>query len=267
MSTYYEYRDVKVMIAHKLMSMEGWKVYGYHADNSDLMTDYYDPAYWGGVAEKNGYVLCVDVYRAEKKQEIKQYTNGRAVDRSIYEKINKLQEMTTERGATDGEAATAQKMIEKLQDKLSEQEEQAKEYIVTGIIPGHMENPPRMNWHIEKDGVYIAKGNGILKYASVEKYFHYSGYIEDMQKFKTLSREEYKKELINDYMLKWNDTEEKAEASAQSHMETMEKDLKLVNQFEAFINKIDTTCGGMIVHGFFKVSALSKQRLRLRSSL
>ena len=29
MSNYYDYRRVKVMIAHKLMSMEGWKVYGY----------------------------------------------------------------------------------------------------------------------------------------------------------------------------------------------------------------------------------------------
>jgi hypothetical protein len=61
MSTYYEYREVGVMIAHKLMSMEGWKVYGYHADESDSMTDYYSPAYWNGIAEKNGYVLCVNV--------------------------------------------------------------------------------------------------------------------------------------------------------------------------------------------------------------
>ena len=56
MSTYYDYRDVKVMIAHKLMKMDGWKVYGYSPDNSDPMTDYWDPANWGGVAEKNGYV-------------------------------------------------------------------------------------------------------------------------------------------------------------------------------------------------------------------
>ena len=35
MSTYYDYREVGVMIAHKLMKMEGWKVYGYHADQSD----------------------------------------------------------------------------------------------------------------------------------------------------------------------------------------------------------------------------------------
>ena len=52
MSTYYEYQDVKRMIAHKLMNLEGWTVYGYHADESDSMTDYYHPAYWGGVAEK-----------------------------------------------------------------------------------------------------------------------------------------------------------------------------------------------------------------------
>ena len=70
MSNYYEYRDVKVMIAHKLMSMDGWKVYGYHADNSDPMTDYYDPASWDGVAEKNGYILCVDVYGASEPQNI-----------------------------------------------------------------------------------------------------------------------------------------------------------------------------------------------------
>ena len=52
MSTYYDYREVGVMIAHKLMNMEGWKVYGYKADESDSMTDYYSPAYWNGVAEK-----------------------------------------------------------------------------------------------------------------------------------------------------------------------------------------------------------------------
>lgn len=40
MSNYYDYREVKVMIAHKLMNMEGWKVYGYKEDRSDSMTDY-----------------------------------------------------------------------------------------------------------------------------------------------------------------------------------------------------------------------------------
>lgn len=30
MSTYYQYKDVKVMMAHKLMTMDGWKVYGWN---------------------------------------------------------------------------------------------------------------------------------------------------------------------------------------------------------------------------------------------
>lgn len=29
---------------------QGWTLFGYHADNSDSMTDYYDPASWAGVA-------------------------------------------------------------------------------------------------------------------------------------------------------------------------------------------------------------------------
>ena len=73
MSTYYDYREVGVMIAHKLMKMEGWKVYGYKADESDSMTDYYSPAYWNGVAEKNGYVFCFNVYGASKGEEIRKY--------------------------------------------------------------------------------------------------------------------------------------------------------------------------------------------------
>lgn len=249
MSTYYEYQDVKRMIAHKLMNLEGWTVYGYHADESDSMTDYYCPAYWGGVAEKNGYILCVNVYGASEGEDIKKYTNAAAVDRSIYEKIAKLEEMRTDRGATEAEEATAKKRIETLKNKLAEQEAEAKKYIVTGTIPGHMANPPRMNWHIEKDGVYIAKGNGILKYASIDQYYNYDHYAKDMKEFKTMSREEYKRQLINDYIMKWNDTEEKAARDADYHIETMEKDSKLVDQFEAFINKIDTTCGGMIGEG------------------
>ena len=161
MSTYYEYQDVGVMIAHKLMAMDGWKVFGYHADHSDMMTDYYDPAYWNGIATKNGYTLVVNCSSEAKPEEIRKYNyDGTLQDRSISEKIAKLEQMTMERGASEQEEKSAKKMIEKLRSKESEASEK---YIVTGIIPGHMANPPRMNWHIEKDGVYVAKGNGILK--------------------------------------------------------------------------------------------------------
>lgn len=250
MSTYYEYQDVKVMIAHKLMSMEGWKVYGYHTDNSDPMTDYYDPASWGGVAEKNGYILCVDVYGSKEPEEIRQYNyDGFTYDRSIAEKISKLEQMTVERGASEAEEESAKKMITRLQKKAEESQENRNKYIVTGVIPGHMANPPRMNWHIEKDGVYIAKGNGILKFAHLYNYYTYPHYIEDMKKFRTMSREEYKKESILDYMTKWNDSEERAAEQAERDIENMEKDSKLMDQFETFINKIDTTCGGLLGEG------------------
>lgn len=245
--TYYDYRDVKVMIAHKLMKMNGWKVYGYKEDRSDLMTDYYDPANWGGVAEKNGYILCVNVYGASKPEEIRKYNyDGTLHDRSISEKIAKLEQMTMERGASEQEEESAKKMIEKLRNKVNETSET---YVVTGIIPGHMENPPRMNWHIEKDGIYIAKGNGILKFAHIDDYYKYNTSIEDMKKFTSMNREDYKKSLVSEYMRRWNDTEERAIEQAESHIKTMEEDKVLVDKFEAFINKLDTTCGGMLGEG------------------
>ena len=247
MSTYYEYQDVGVMMAHKLMAMDGWEVFGYHADHSDMMTDYYDPAYWNGIATKNGYTLVVNCSRDAKPEEIRKYNyDGTLQDRSISEKIAKLEQMTMERGASEQEEESAKKMIEKLRSKASETSES---YIVTGIIPGHMANPPRMNWHIEKDGVYVAKGNGILKFAHIDNYYRYESYMEDMKKFRTMKREEYRKSLITTYTSRWNDDEESAARQADSHIESMEKDKTLMDQFEAFINKIDTTCGGMLGEG------------------
>lgn len=247
MSTYYEYQDVGVMIAHKLMAMDGWKIFGYHADHSDMMTDYYDPAYWGGIATKNGYTLVVNRSSEAKPEEIRKYNyDGTLHDRSISEKIAKLEQMTMERGASQQEEESAKKMIEKLRNKANGTSEK---YIVTGIIPGHMANPPRMNWHIEKDGVYVAKGNGILKFADIDNYYRYESYMKDMQNFRTTKREEYRNSLISEYMRRWNDTEERAAEQADSHIESMEKDKELMDKFEAFINKIDTTCGGMLGEG------------------
>ena len=228
MSTYYEYQDVGVMIAHKLMAMDGWKVFGYHADHSDMMTDYYDPAYWNGIATKNGYTLVVNCSSEAKPEEIRKYNyDGTLQDRSISEKIAKLEQMTMERGASEQEEKSAKKMIEKLRSKESEASEK----------------------YIEKDGVYVAKGNGILKFARIDSYYRYEGYMKNMQNFRTMKREEYKKSLITTYMSRWNDSEESAAQQADSHIESMEKDKELMDKFEAFINKIDTTCGGMLGEG------------------
>lgn len=247
MSNYYTYQDVGVMMAHKLMSMEGWQVFGYHEDCSDAMTDYYDPAYWGGIATKNGYILVVNRSDEAEPEEIRKYNyDGTLRDSSVLEKIAKLEQMTMKRGASEQEEETAKKMIEKLRNKASQVSEK---YVVTGVIPGHMANPPRMNWHIEKDGVYVAKGNGILKFASVDSYYRYSYYIEDMKQFRTMKRNEYRASLINSYMGRWNSSEEDAAKQADFHISSMEGDKELLDQFEAFMNKIDTTCGGLLGEG------------------
>ena len=250
MSTYYDYREVGVMIAHKLMKMEGWKVYGYHADESDLMTDYYDPAYWGGVAEKNGYVFCFNVYGASKGEEIRKYNyDGFTYDNSIMEKIAKLERMTVENGASEAEEASAKASIARLQKKAEESNENKNKYVVIGHIPAHMEHPPRMNWHIEKDGIIIAKGNGVLKYADISNYYNYPHYMEDMEAFKK-DRKAYTEKHANDLFNRgYYSSMEKAQAVAEEHAEEMESKLKLINQFEAFINKIDTTCGGLLGEG------------------
>lgn len=250
MSTYYDYREVGVMIAHKLMKMDGWNVYGYHADESDPMTDYYSPAHWGGVAEKNGYVFCFNVYGKAEATEIRKYNyGGFTYDKSITEKIEKLKQMTVERGASEAEAESAKLMIARLQKKAEESKENANKYDVIGIIPAHMEHPPRMNWHIEKDGVIIEKGNGVLKYKDVSDYYTYSSYIEDMKKFKTMSKEEYIKEYTFNTMNRWNESQERAAERAESHYKSLIKDAALIEKFEQFINKIDTTCGGLLGEG------------------
>ncbi len=250
MSTYYEYQDVKVMIAHKLMSMEGWKVYGYHADQSDSMTDYYDPARWDGVAEKNGYILCVNVYGAAEPEEIRKYNyDGFTYDRSITEKIAKLEQMTVERGASEQEAESAKMMIARLQKKAEEATENQNKYVVVGMIPGHMENPPKMNWHIEKDGIIIAKGNGILKYSSIWKYYSYNRDMESIQAYKK-DKKAYAETRTQDLLMRgYYDSEEEARKNTERHIEDLENDIKLINQFEAFINKLDTTCGGLLGEG------------------
>jgi len=251
MSNYYEYREVKVMIAHRLMALDGWKVYDYSPDESDSMTDYYSPAIWGGIAEKNGYVLCVDVCGAREAREIREYNHESfSYDRSIAEKIKKLEAMTVDRGASESEAESVKVMIERIQKKAEIATENSEKYVVVGMIPGHQAHPNKCNWHIEKDGIIIAKGNGILKYRSIDEYWRYDNYIKDLHDFKKKSKEEYIKNHVEDLLHHRYYTDVvKATNSAEDHYNNMIEKSKLIDQFSAFINKIDTTCGGLIGDG------------------
>lgn len=252
MSTYYQYRDVKVAMAHKLMKMDsGWKVYGYKPNESDMMVDYWSPADWGGIAEKNGYVLCVNVnFSAERKEE-REYNldNANVQNADTMEKIKKLQQMTVARGASEAEEKSASEMIQKLKNKINENQKNSEKYIVTGYIPAHMANPPRMNWHIEKDGMIIAKGNGILKFAAISNYYKYDSYKKDLESFKADKKSYAEKSARDLFESGHYDSLEKARKSVEYDIDTLEKDSKLVDKFEELINKIDTTCGGLLGEG------------------
>ena len=214
------------------------------------MSDYWDPANWDGVAEKNGYILCVDVYGASEPQEIRKYNySGFTYDQNISDKIKKLEAMTVERGASEAEAASAKMMIERLQKKAEEVTENANKYIVVGMVPGHMAHPARMNWHIEKDGIIIAKGNGILKFAHIWKYYSYNRNMEWLKEYKKDKKAYVDKHTQDIISHGYYDTEEDARKSTERHIKELEEDIKLIDKFEALINRFDTTCGGLLGEG------------------
>lgn len=239
MSNYYDYQSIKAKIAERLMTMDGWEVHGYKPDESDAMTDYWSPASWGGVAEKNGYILCVDVYGAAKETILYDYSANASVD---YDKIRKLEAMTQANGASVQEEESAKKSIEKILAKARENENTEKKEI--GRIPAHMENPGRCNWHIEKDGVYIAKGTGILQMKAPSRY-----HKDDVKEMNAYTKNPVQCKL--DWMEgnKERYKPDRLEDAWEYHRESMEKRIKAVKKFEDFIRKVDSTCGGILGNG------------------
>ena len=112
-----------------------------------------------------------------------------------------------------------------------------------------MAHPARMNWHIEKDGIIIAKGNGILKYAHIWKYYSYSRDMEWLAEYKADKKAYADKHTQNIMRRGYYDNEEDARRSTERYLEELEEDIKLIDKFENFINKIDTTCGGLLGEG------------------
>lgn len=246
MSTYYQYQDVKLAIREELLN-RGWKIYGYHEDRSDLMTDYYCPASWDGIAEKNGYILCVDISSAAEAYEIKKYTNLNAVDPNLYDKISKLEAMTVENGATEGEEVSAKLRLKAIQEKLNEQTEMSKEYTVVDVVPAHMENPPRCNWHLEKDGNYILKGNGILKYSSLyDDYYHYPKWKDSINLYMESPDIWRKKTEEGIKINKYYNTDEEIKVCLTRAENDIKNTITILEDFKKLISKIDSAAGCMI---------------------
>jgi hypothetical protein len=188
------------------------------------MTDYYDPAYWEGIATKNGYVLVVDNSSKREPQEIRKYNNTSSViDNKTRETIKKLEAMTQEHGASEQEEETAKAKIELLKNKANENND-LPQYEVVGMIPGHEANPPRCNWHIEKDGVIVLKGSGLLKYSSVDSYFKYDHYKESYNLYKKSPSEWIKDNAEGLYHRGYCSSMEKALEEAKQNLKSVEKD-------------------------------------------
>ena len=84
MSNYYDKRDLAVIIAEALMARD-WNVYGYKPNESDMMYDYYSPADWAGVAEKNGWVLVFNNKATMRENEVEDWRlTEKAEGKKIY---------------------------------------------------------------------------------------------------------------------------------------------------------------------------------------
>ena len=230
MSNYYSKQDAKIRIAHELMN-RGWNIEGYHADESDSMTDYYSPAYWGGVATKNGFVLVVDNrYNAESK-EITKYNPKGNLSFEDREKISKLEQMTTEKGCTEGEEKNAKKLIEKIKEKVSDQPA----YEVIGMTTAHMGNPKGSIWHIEKDGKIYDKGNALSKFSNVP-----DSYMYDINQMKFIDG--YKYVTIYEWINGENVPKRKERTLTDEQRKIISSFKSLILRFERVVNSMNG-CG------------------------
>lgn len=257
MSNYYQYEEALVNIALRLFNIDGWHVYGWHDDESDAMTDYYDPASWDGTAERNGYILVVNKWAALEKDRIYYKHNTTNINTTSSRKyaaiIEKLSAMTMARGASAQEEATARAKIEKLRAKMngtdsdgsSNETATGEEYIYE---KAHQANPPRCNWHIEKNGVIVAKGSGILNFSGHYDAYKYgtAEYTPDYKKYIERESDDQFKEywkLSHGYgYFATGDADTQAEY-ALDRMRNAEAELK---KFDAFIDKITAICGGTV---------------------
>ncbi|MGG1650453.1 hypothetical protein ABHN03_16745 [Paenibacillus sp. NRS-1775] len=155
---YWDKREAKVNIAMALVN-SGWKIYGYKNDESDAMVDYFSPADWDGVAEKNGYVLCIDQNSLHcSGLERKEYIGGNATYKSNA-RIQKLEAMMRDAASTDNEKASCAVLIEKEREK----DGAIEKYKVIETYPTFtFSNPKNCSWHIEKDGEIVGKGTGVF---------------------------------------------------------------------------------------------------------
>lgn len=171
--SYYDREESKVKLMSGLAFM-GWSIYGFREDQSDMMSDYFHPASWDGIAVKNGYILVVD-----------NCTGGsiggdfikESYDHKLYKRVEKLRTLAECPSASQGERDNALAMIEKLAPLLTTTE------TIKGDLPAvaYQANPGNAKWHIEHDGEIIAKGTGIYNFGHMQTHAERYIYLKDIE--------------------------------------------------------------------------------------
>lgn len=155
MVDYYDKRSVKVQIAHKLKD-RGWNLFGYTEDRSDSMYDIYLPASWEGVAEKNGFILLIDVPDWKKKYIDERRFVTKETHGIPHDKEQKLLAIINCKGSFGGEKVAAELGLKRLRERKEKGREVVRQY-----PDFEHANPRACSWHIEKDRAIIAKGKGV----------------------------------------------------------------------------------------------------------
>jgi len=220
--SYYKNQESLVNLSIGLQS-KGWNIYGFHADDSDSMTDYFNPARWQGVAVKNGFILVVDCY----------YSGGgtiggdfirKSYDAKVAKRILKLQTLADNHAASEGERANALAMIKKLDKNL------VSEILEKGDKPAvsYMANPKGSKWHIEKDGVIIAKGIGVYGFSSLKLLGAERTIIDDFETAKWMHHGYFNFSTAED----WAEYQ-------KTRIEDKKEVIKKLDKFFKFLDKLD----------------------------
>jgi hypothetical protein len=180
------------------LQQRGWKLFGWRDDASDSQSDYYSPEHWDGVAVKDDCVVCVDSsaylvsYRSEKAiikylpqvgpvcphcdgtgvepgaltlaearlnpdkahAHVDARAHGRMVMFNVVSPLNYTWDGAPHCLKCHGTGHTPVPQLEE----------------ITGYWPKFQANPPHCTWHVERNGVIVAKGIGIQKALQRDNY-------------------------------------------------------------------------------------------------
>ena len=199
---YGDQRESMVNISYALEG-KGWEIFGYSADQSDSQSDYYHPASWEGIATKNGFVLCVDIkdYQFQNSgKKVYEYTKDYA-NVADHSKIQKLQALANDSAASPEEKDTALRFIEKLHNN-QETKDQDREAtrVLKYTYPTFQVNPPSCNWHVEKDGVILAKGKGAFQFSDLPYDYDCSTGLQKTWRSREWTPDEKEQKAINKFL-------------------------------------------------------------------